>query len=208
MVGIGEDAPQSGGIDKRTLLIGAAIIGGGIGVFMLISRRSQPSDSAENKAQTTVPQNTLTLAYQNLAEQLLGFRGDVSVANANLEQQQQDLLSMIGAESASRLTSDQRMQASIWQVFYKQTYPNATWDDLVKNNPYLKGLDVSANSESDTTSANGASVSPAQQNTNPGAGGATPRDAILAAFGVEDDSGYYLAHMSAGPVRHISQRGY
>lgn len=216
MVDVGESSP-AGGLDKQKLLIGAIVIGGGIGLFVFLRRKSAtPSDTAENKAQTTVPQNTLTLAYQNLAEQLLGFRGDVSVSNANLQQGEQDILSQMGSESASRMSSDQNLMASIWQTFMRASNPNVNWDTLVNQNPYLNGTSKDPRYPDvlpDPSSADPTSV-PAIPNQsgsplNPapiGAGGATPRDSILAALGAEDDSHFYLAHMSAGPVRQVSGR--
>jgi hypothetical protein len=190
------DTPAPGGIDKRTLLVGAVLLGGAIGAFMLVNRRMSASDTSENKAQTDVPVNNM--AYQNLAEQLLGFRGDVSVANANLASQQQDLLSAMGAESASRMRDSNLLQASIWQTFIRATNPNVSWDFLMNQNPYLPH---------DPHHPYTIPI-PTDPTTEEGAGGATPRDAILAAFGAEDDSSYYLAHMSSGPVRQLTNRTY
>lgn len=219
MVEVGE-SPPVGGLDKQKLLIGALVIGGGIGLFVFLRRKSAaPSDTAENKAQTDILPNTLTLAYQNLAEQLLGFRGDVSVANANMAQGEQDILSSIGTESANRASSDQNLMAAIWQTFVRASNPNADWDYLMNQNPYLAhdpnapyvapGTVASTPGNSPYLPAppiqSGSPVNPAPTG---GAGGATPRDAILAAIGANDDGDYYMAHLSSGPVRHVSGRSY
>lgn len=248
MVEVGVPPPAGGGIDKRTLLIGAVIIGGAIGAFMLVARKTSPSASAENKAQTDVPdQTTLGLAYQNLATQLLGFRGDVSVANAKLDQGQQDILSAVGTESADRAASDVSLTSMLTAAFsgvnasqgnISQQIADALASILggqsalsAQNAAGFSALGTQSNNEFNAL-ANGQAILSAQSNdqfnalaqgqanlgnqTNDefnalaarGAGGATPRQAILAAFGAEDDAHFYLAHMSAGPVRTLTTRGY
>lgn len=313
MVEIGTPPPAGGGLNKRTLLIGAVLIGGVAGAFILFTRKSNPSDTAENKAQTGVPTtSTDGLAYQNLAEQLLGFRGDVSVANANLQQGEQDILSAVGSESAARAASDTSLSTGLAALLtsllgvksdvaavgttvgsgfagvnaglgsgfaginaglesgfagvngniasgnavingnlasglagVNANISNANTDAIARNAGLAGGL---ANLQSGIQSLQEGEAQIYGQNSsqyaklseglwdvfarasdpyadvsaNPwrplvkeqttgetiGAGGATPRDAILAAFGAEDDSHYYLAHMSSGPVRQVSKRTY
>lgn len=207
MVDVGAPSDGIGGISKQSLLIGALVIGGGIGLVVFLSRKaSAPSANAENKAQVDVPVNNM--AYQNLAEQLLGFRGDVSVANANLAQGEQDILSQLGAESASRIRASNLLQASVWQTFVRASDPTASWDYLMNQNPYLPQDPSHPYTLTDNSGGDGASTSPANP-ASVGAGGATPHDAILAAFGAnDDDADYYLARMSAGPVRQLTTRSY
>jgi len=196
MVEVGVPASDGGGIDKRTLLIGAVIIGGAIGAFVLISRKtSAPSASTENKPQDA---DTLGLAYQNLATQLLGFRGDVSVANAKLDQGQQDTLTAIGNESAARASSDADLMSQIANLLQ-----------------YSRGINsnlTAAQNDITTRLLNPEYRPPANTGAildqSSGAGGYTPRQAILAALGANDDGDYYLAHMSAGPVRRLTSREY
>lgn len=107
-VDVGE-VQSGGGISRKQVLIGAAVLGGGIGLVILLARmRANASGHpAENQAQTSAPQaGALDVAYQNLATQLLGLRGDLSVANADLGQGQADLVSAFGNEAAARAASD------------------------------------------------------------------------------------------------------
>lgn len=296
MVEVGSP-PSPGGIDKRTLLIGAVLIGGVVGAFVLFSRKSQPSDTAENKAQTSAPDaTTLGLAYQNLATQLLGFRGDASVASAGLQQGQsdilsavgsgntslqsaigssqdavnanttansnalrdwlttmfgtvgtgqqdiltavgtgqqsilsavgsggQDILTSIGRESAIRSQSDLSLMSQLAAVFgiasatHAQTVANSQGiADIasMNNDAYYSLLNNIRRGQglADFVNPNPwSSYHPqpmADTSGTPGAGGATPRDSILAALGANDDADYYLAHMSAGPVRQLTKRSY
>ena len=197
MVEVGSPPPTGGGIDKRTLLIGAVLIGGTIGAFMLFSRKSQPSDAAENKAQTSAGNSASDLAYQNLATQLLGFRGDVSVANAKLDQGEQDIISLLGEASAQRAASDNFLGSSIAALNTQIGAANVSLSVLGGADPSIGEQFLELHPE----------LNPPASTTN-GAGGATPRDAILAAFGAEDDGGYYTARMSAGPVRQLTNRSY
>lgn len=251
MVEVGVPPPAGGGIDKRTLLIAAILIGGVAGAFILFSRKSQPSDTTENKAQTS-GNDAMSLAYQNLATQLLGFRGDVSVANATLAQgqedikagqggftdllnslfgtlnpSQQDTLTAIGNESAARAASDTNLnsQLAAWfaQVFSGQTATNAQINSAFTAlsgqtndvfNALAQGqanLGAQTNDEFNALAqgqANLARQANDEFNARQGAGGATPRQAILAAIGAEDDGGQYRAMMSSGPVRQLTNRKY
>lgn len=117
-VDVGElPAAPSAGFDKRKLLIGAVVIGGGIGLVVFLMRRNAGVPT-ENQPQTGAPAaGALDIAYQNLATQLLGLRGDISVANADLATGQQDALSAIGSEAANRATSDQTLFGMLSQWF-------------------------------------------------------------------------------------------
>lgn len=116
-VDVGELPQQSSPFNRRNLLIGAAVLGGAVGLVILIARM-RSGTPAENQAQTSAPKaGALDIAYQNLAEQLLGLRGDLSVANADLASGQQDLLTAVGQEAADRATSDQTLFGMLSQWF-------------------------------------------------------------------------------------------
>lgn len=108
-----EDPPSGGigGFSKKQLLIGALVIGGGIGAIMLISRMGAGGD--ETSEQSAPKAGALDIAYQNLAEQLLGLRGDFSVANADLAGGLQDLLSRLVSESAERARNDATLRGQL-----------------------------------------------------------------------------------------------
>jgi hypothetical protein len=212
-VDVGEvDSGSSGGIggfSKRQLLIGAVVIGGGIGLIVFLMKRSSAAPSGENTATTSAPQaGALDVAYQNLATQLLGFRGDVSVANANLNQGQQDLLSAIGQESADRANSDSTLTgfltANFGQIVTNQDRALTSILDTqnqVNNNANVLGSDIRSVGEKVATSGTPANQAPLQ-----GAGGATIQDSIRASFeGYMDDASWAHRALSAGPVRTITQ---
>lgn len=222
-VDVGEVSPPSGGMSKRTLLIGAVVIGGAAGLFILISRHAQGESGvpSEDQAQTSAPKaGALDLAYQNLATQLLGFRGDVSVANANLASGQQDLLSAFGNESANRARQDailanqvgnignaaasrqRETMSALWNLWTSQHNPSLTWADLYALNPYVD------HPVADSTDPNkkGFGTTPETKTTNQGAGGANAFDVSEA----QHDAGFGdgnegLRRLSAGPVRVISR---
>lgn len=115
----GDDAPAAspgfGGINKRTLLIGAAILGGGVGLVLLISRMNSGAGD-ETTEQSDTPRASINdLAYQNLATQLLGMRGDTSVWQADLL----DKLNANQEDTSSQLAENQAAAQSWYQNLWR-----------------------------------------------------------------------------------------
>jgi hypothetical protein len=227
-----DSSPAPGGLSKRTLLIGAAILGGGVGLVLLVSRLSHKSNvnASTNQATTTAPDTSaLGIGYQNLATQLLGFRGDVSVAqaqtNANLstlndsitaatsatQAGNTDLLSALGAESTSRAMSDQTLYGMLASYFA------GVGQQFGSVQQQVAGVGQQVGAVGQQVSGVGQQVGNLDQRVigisqqvgqlqQAGAGGATLRDSVLAAFdGGLGDGAEGLARLSAGPVRIVSR---
>jgi hypothetical protein len=227
---------QGGGISRKQVLIGAAVLGGGVGLVILLARmRANASGHpTENQAQTSAPQaGALDVAYQNLATQLLGLRGDLSVANADLGQGQADLVSAFGNEAAARAASDDTLVGMLTGWFSGvNTHIDQSAGNVI-NAVNSSGTNVIGainssgeniiagqnSSASNVISAVNSSGSNVLQGINSsathvieavhqgpqGAGGATLHDAILAAFdGGVGDAAEGMRRMSAGPVRVVS----
>lgn len=241
-----EDSPPTpGGLSKRTLLIGAAILGGGVGLVFLVSRLGKGNVNAStNQATTSAPDTSaLGIGYQNLATQLLGFRGDVSVAqaqtNADLgtlndsitaatsatQAGNSDLLSALGAESTSRAMSDQTLYgmlasyfAGVGQQFGSvQQQVAGVGQQVGAVGQQVSGVGQQVGAVGQQVSGVGQQVGNLDQRVigisqqvgqlqQRGAGGATLRDSVLAAFdGGLGDGAEGLARLSAGPVRIVSR---
>lgn len=80
-------AAGPGGLSKRTLLIGAIAIGGVAGLFIFLSNRASKgtADTGTPEGTGTFDAGAVTLA--SLANQVLQFRGEQSMANADLTAQ-------------------------------------------------------------------------------------------------------------------------
>lgn len=98
-VDVGEvDQPQSRQMfSKRNVLIGALAIGAIVGLIVLLKRNA--TGGGGGGTATTGTGDITPIALQNIATQLLQFRGDVSVANA-------DLLDKMAKEATARQESD------------------------------------------------------------------------------------------------------
>jgi phage-related protein len=226
-----DSSPAPGGLSKRTLLIGAAILGGGVGLVFLVSRLGKGNVNASTNQPTTSAPDTsaLGIGYQNLATQLLGFRGDMSVAqaqtNADLgtlndsitaatsatQAGNTDLLSALGAESTRRALSDDTLYgmlasyfAGVGQQFGSvQQQVAGVGQQVGAVGQQVAGVGQQVGNLDQRVIGISQQVGQLQQ---AGAGGATLRDSVLAAFdGGLGDGAEGLARLSAGPVRIVSR---
>jgi hypothetical protein len=103
-VDVGEvEQPQSRQLfSKRNLLIGALAIGAIVGLIVLVKRNA----TGGGQAAASGTGDITPIALQNIATQLLQFRGDVSVANA-------DMLDKMAKEATARQESDATTQGMI-----------------------------------------------------------------------------------------------
>jgi len=130
-----DSPPVAGGFfsNKRNVLIAAGILGGGAGLVFLLSRRGA---SAPDPSQTTKGATAQDIAWGNLANQLLGFRGDVSVAMAKQSDQQHDLLDQF-------LTESQARQASDSQLFHLTSWLDFAREYETRQNMYAQAINAS-----------------------------------------------------------------
>lgn len=115
-----DNPPSAGGFfsNKRNVLIVAGLVGAGAGLVFLLSRKAGGNP---DPSQTSEGANAQDIAWGNLANQLLGFRGDVSVAMAKQSDEYQDLLDQFMLESQSRQSSDgQLLHLTNWLNFARE----------------------------------------------------------------------------------------
>lgn len=105
-VSVDTGSQPSGGMSKRTLILGAIGIGGAIGLFFFLSRKaSAPVTNASGIGPASASSQT-DLQLGNIANQLLAFRGESSQSFA-------DTLDLLSSNAATATQRDTAMTSLI-----------------------------------------------------------------------------------------------